>query len=152
MARSGGHSRLGAALATQLLAILALVSSLLAVGLEQAEAGMLAGPAAGGRSFYRYMVPGELEAVRQTGFLRGGRPGDTFWTDEAFTSAAEAQNRLALPSPPELRVRFIILNSPTLIRDGSIVDPAFGGQGGGREWASPDQVQVEILDVQPLSP
>jgi len=151
MARSGGHGRLVSALATQVLAVVALVSSLLAVGMEQAEATTLAGPTSGGRSFYRYMVPAELEAVRQTGLLRGGRPGETFWTDEQFTSAAEAQNRLALPSPPELRVRFIITNSPTLTRDGSIVEPAFGGEGGGREWASPDPVQVEILDVQPLT-
>ncbi|HZO25878.1 MAG TPA: hypothetical protein VFH48_07785 [Chloroflexota bacterium] len=152
MARSGRSNRLLSVLATQVLAVVALVSSLLAVGLDQASASSLAGPASGGRSFYRYMVPAELEAVRQTGFLRGGRPGDTFWTDESFTSAAEAQNRLALPSPPELRVRFVIVNTPTLIRDGSMVDPAFGGEGGGREWASPDPVQVEILDVQPLSP
>ena len=151
MARSGGGNRLVSVMATQVLAVVALVSSLLAVGLDQASASSLAGPASGGRSFYRYMVPAELEAVRQTGFLRGGRPGDTFWTDESFTSAAEAQNRLALPSPPELRVRFVIVNTPTLIRDGSIVDPAFGGEGGGREWASPDPVQVEILDVQPLT-
>jgi hypothetical protein len=138
--------------ATQVLAVLALLSSLLALGTDGAEAGSLASPASGGRSFYRYMVPGELEAVRETGFLRGGRPGDTFWTDAEFTSAAEVQDKLALPTPPELRVRFVILNTPTLIRDGSIVEPAFGGQGGGREWASPDPVQVEILDVQPLSP
>ena len=151
MARSGGHGRLLSELATQVLAVVALVSSLLAVGMESAEAATLAGPTSGGRSFYRYMVPAELEAVRQTGLLRGGRPGETFWTDEPFTSAAEAQNRLALPSPPELRVRFVILNSPTLTRDGSIVEPAFGGEGGGREWASPDPVQVEILDVQPLT-
>jgi hypothetical protein len=98
------------------------------------------------------MVPGELEAVRETGFLRGGRPGDTFWTDAELTSAAEVPDKLALPTPPELRVRFVILNNPTLVRDGSIVEPAFGGQGGGREWASPDPVQVEILDVQPLTP
>jgi hypothetical protein len=143
--------RLLSGLATQVLALVALLASLLGVGADLAQAETLAGPAAGGRSFYRYMVPAELEAVQQTGFLRGGRPGDTFWTDEAFSSAAEAQDKLALPNPPELRVRFIILNNPTLTRDGSIVEPAFGGQGGGREWASPDPVQVEILDVQPLT-
>jgi hypothetical protein len=151
MTRTGEHARLFSVLATQVLAVVALVSSVLAVGFDQAEARALAGPSSGGQSYYRYMVPAELEAVQQTGLLRGGRPGETFWTDESFTSAAEAQDRLALPSPPELRVRFIILNNPTLTREGSIVEPAFGGQGGGREWASPDQVQVEILDVQPLT-
>jgi hypothetical protein len=138
-------------LATQALAIVALVSSLLALGAVPTEAGTLGGTASGGRSFYRYMVPAELEAVRQSGFLRGGRPGETFWTDGLYTSAAEAQSQLALPSPPELRVRFIIVNEPTLTRDGSMVEPAFGSPGGGREWASPDPVQVEILDVQPLT-
>jgi hypothetical protein len=138
-------------LATQVLAIVALVSSLLALAAVPTEAGTLGGPASGGRSFYRYMVPAELEAVRQTGFLRGGRPGETFWTDGIYTSAAEAQSQLALPSPPELRVRFIIVNQPTLTRDGSVVEPAFGSPGGGREWASPDPVQVEIVDVQPLT-
>jgi hypothetical protein len=142
-------------LATQVLAVAALVSSLLALAALPADAGLLHGPlaapASGGQSFYRYMVPAELAAVQQTGLLRGGRPGETFWTDEAFTSAAEAQSKLALPSPPELRVRFIIVNSPTLTRDGSVVEPAFGSPGGGREWASPDPVQVEILDVQPLT-
>ena len=138
-------------LATQALAVIALVSSLLALWAVPVDAGTLEGPASGGRSFYRYMVPAELEAVQQTGLLRGGRPGETFWTDESFSSAAEAQSKLALPSPPELRVRFIIVNSPTLTRDGSVVEPAFGSPGGGREWASPDPVQVEILDVQPLT-
>ena len=93
----------------------------------------------------------ELEAIQQTGLLRGGRPGDTFWTDAEFTSAAEAQEKLALPVTPELRVRFIIVNAPTLTRSGSVVEPAFGGAGGGHEWASPDPVQVEIVDVQPLT-
>jgi len=151
MARPTRHARPLSALATQVLAVLALLASMLAVGADSAEAGTRDGPASGGRSFYRYMVPAELESVQQTGLLRGGRPGDTFWTDEAFTSAAEAQDKLALPSPPQLRVRFVIVNNPTLIREGSIVEPAFGGQGGGREWASPDPVQVEILDVQPLT-
>lgn len=142
---------LGSRLTVHLLAVVALVSGLLALAAIPADAGTLEGPASGGHSYYRYMVPAELEAVQQTGLLRGGRPGETFWTDESFDSAAEAQSKLALPSPPELRVRFIILNSPILTRDGSVVEPAFGSPGGGREWASPDQVQVEILDVQPLT-
>jgi hypothetical protein len=151
MARPPRTTRFLPTLATQMLAVVALVSSLLALGAVPTQAGVLGGPASGGQSFYRYMVPAELAAVRETGLLRGGRPGETFWTNESFTSAAEVQDKLALPSPPELRVRFIILNAPTLTREGSLVEPAYGGAGGGREWASFDQVQVEILDVQPLT-
>jgi hypothetical protein len=151
MARPTRTTRFLSALATQMLAVVALVSSLLAVGAVPAEAGTLGGPASGGQSFYRYMVPAELEAVRETGLLRGGRPGETFWTDGLYTSSVEVQDKLALPSPPELCVRFVILNAPSLSREGSLVEPAYGGAGGGREWASFDQVQVEILDVQPLT-
>ena len=151
MTRPDRPARFLSTLATQVLAVVVLVSSLLALTALPADAGPLEGPSSGGQSFYRYMVPAELEAVRETGLLRGGRPGETFWTNESFTTAAEAQDKLALPSPPELRVRFIILNVPTLTREGSLVEPAYGGAGGGREWASFDQIQVEILDVQPLT-
>ena len=108
-------------------------------------------PGAGGQTFYRYMTAAELEAVRETGLLRGGRAGETFWTTDEFTSASDAQDQLALPSRPELRVRFHILNTPTLTRNGSIVEPAFGGRGGAHEYASFDPVAVEIIDVQPLT-
>ena len=147
MSRSARHSRSTSVWAIHLLALVAIVVGVVAGGGGLAQAA----PASGGQSFYRYVGPAELEAIQQTGLLRGGRPGDTFWTDGEYTSAAEAQDKLALPVTPEIRVRFIIVNSPTLIRSGSIVDPAFGGAGGGREWASPDPVQVEIIDVQPLT-
>ena len=150
MSRSTGHSRPVPAWAIQLLAVVAVVAASLASGSGLAQP-VGAAPAAGGQSFFRYVGPAELEAIQQTGLLRGGRPGETFWTDSEYTSAAEAQDKLALPVTPELRVRFLILNTPTLTRDGSIVEPAFGGAGGGREWASPDPVQVEIVDVQPLA-
>jgi hypothetical protein len=133
--------------AIHFLAIVAVIAGIVASG----TGAVRAAPARGGQSFYRYVGQPELEAIQQTGLLRGGRPGDTFWTDAEFTSAAEAQEKLALPVTPELRVRFIIVNAPTLTRSGSVVEPAFGGAGGGHEWASPDPVQVEIVDVQPLT-
>jgi hypothetical protein len=147
LARSAQRSRPIPFWALHLLAVVAVVAGLLAPGSGLVQAA----PATGGQSFYRYVGPAELEAIQQTGLLRGGRPGDTFWTDAEYTSAAEAQDKLALPVTPELRVRFVIVNSPTLTRNGSLVDPMFGGAGGGHEWASPDPVQVEIIDVQPLT-
>jgi hypothetical protein len=151
MARSTRRARPFSALTRHVLALVALLASVLGQGADAAQASTLASPASGGQSYYRYMVPAELESVQQTGLLRGGRPGETFFTADSYTSAAEAQDKLALPDPPQLRVRFIILNTITLSREGSIVEPAFGGQGGGREWATFDQVQVEIIDVQPLT-
>jgi hypothetical protein len=134
----------------QVLVVVAVVAAILASGTGLAQP-VGAAPGGGGQSFFRYVGPAELEAIQQTGLLRGGRPGETFWTDAEYTSAAEAQDKLALPVTPELRVRFLILNNPTLTRAGSLVDPMFGGSGGGHEWASPDPVQVEIVDVQPLT-
>ena len=150
MSRSAGHSRSVPAWAIHLLAIVAIVAAIVGSGSGLAQP-VGATPDAGGQSFYRYVGPAELEAIQQTGLLRGGRPGDTFWTDGEYTSAAEAQDKLALPVTPEIRVRFLILNTPTLTRAGSVVEPMFGGSGGGREWASPDPVHVEIVDVQPLT-
>jgi hypothetical protein len=133
--------------AIHVVAIIAVIAGIFASDTGPVQAA----PDRGGQSFFRYVGRPELDAIQETGLLRGGRPGDTFWTDAEFTSAAEAQDKLALPVTPELRVRFIIVSNPTLTRNGSVVEPAFGGAGGGREWASPDPVQVEIIDVQPLT-
>ena len=93
----------------------------------------------------------EVAAVRQTGFLRGGRPGEAFWTDEELTSTAAAQDRLSLPDVPDARMEFRIRNRPELSHNGTIVAPAYGGRGGARQFASFDPVEVDIIDVQPLS-
>lgn len=150
MTRKARHPHRVPVWAIQILAVVAVVATILGAGggLVQPVA---ASPEAGGQSFYRYVTPAELEAVQQTGLLRGGRPGDTFFTDGEYTSAAEAKAKLALPVSPEIRIRFIILNSPTLTRNGSLVEPMFDEPGGGHEWATPDPVQVELLDVQPLT-
>ena len=97
------------------------------------------------------MSRAEAEAVQETGFLRGGRPGETHWTDARFTSAARAQDRLSLPGRPEVRMHFRIKNNPSLSRNGTRVAPAYGGRGGAREYGSFDPVEVDIVDVQPLS-
>ena len=99
--------------------------------------------------FYRSMSRAEADAVTDTGILRGGRPGDTFFTDSRFRTASRAQNRLSLPSTPEVQMEFKLTNNPNMIRNGTRVTPAYGGIGGGREFMTTDPVSVEVINVQP---
>ena len=102
-----------------------------------------------GKTFFRSMSKTEAEAIMKSGKLRGGRPGETFFTDSKFKSADKAQKRLALPQKPEVQMEFTIKNSPKLERNGSKVTPAFGQQGGGKEYMTTDIVEVEVINVQP---
>lgn len=104
-----------------------------------------------GKPLYRYMSQAEANAVRETGLLRGGRSGETFWTDSRFTSAARAENRLSLETKPEVRMEFRLINNPLLERNGTRVQSANGGAGGGREYMSLNPVGVEVINVQPLT-
>jgi len=103
----------------------------------------------GGNAF-RYMTKGELKAIQETGLLRGGRVGETFWTKDLYKSAINAQNRLALPHSPTLRVEFEILNNPNLILNGNKVLPANGMMGKGSEFMTLDPVKVRLINWQPL--
>lgn len=95
------------------------------------------------------MSKAEAEAVRKTGKLRGGKPGDTFFTDSRFRSGARAQDRLSLRQRPGVQMEFRIKNNPTPSLNGTRVKPDYGGRGGGREFMSTDPVKVEIINVQP---
>ncbi|MDQ6482526.1 RHS repeat-associated core domain-containing protein [Dyadobacter sp. LHD-138] len=99
---------------------------------------------------FRYMTEGELKAIQETGLLRGGRPGETFFTKDSYKSALKVQQRLALPSTPTHRVEFKILNNPSLIRNGTKVEPAFGMPGKGAEFLTTDLVKVRLINWQPL--
>ena len=99
------------------------------------------------KSYYRNMSKAELQAVQETGMLRGGRGGETYFTDSNFNSATEAKNRLALPEKPDVQVKFKITNNPELLKNGTKVDPAYGQNGGGKEYMTRDQVKVDILNV-----
>ncbi len=101
------------------------------------------------KPLYRSMSRAEAEAVQRTGILRGGREGETFFTDSRFRSADRAQDRLSLPQRPEVQMEFRITNSPTISRNGTRVDPSYDGRGGGREYMTTDPVEVEIFNVQP---
>jgi RHS repeat-associated protein len=106
--------------------------------------------AKGGRNAFRYMTEGELKAIQKTELLRGGRAGATFWTKDLYKSAANAQNRLALPNTPTFRVEFEILNSPILLKNGTKVLPANGMIGGGAEFMTLDPVKVRLINWQKL--
>lgn len=115
-----------------------------------ASAALKAGRAAKyEKTFYRNMSKAEAAAIEKEKMLRGGLPGDTFFTDSRFRSADRAKDRLSLSTRPEVQMEFRITNQPELIRNGTRVNPKYGGRGGGREFMTQDQVQVEIINVQP---
>lgn len=95
------------------------------------------------------MSKAEAEAVKQTGKLRGGNPGETFFTDSRFRSGARAQDRLSLPQRPEVQMEFRIKNNPTLLKKGTRVTPDYGRRGGGREFMTTDPVRVGVINIQP---
>jgi len=77
------------------------------------------------------MSQAELKAIQETGYLRGGWSGETYFTKDLYKSAAKAQSRLSLGNSPALRVEFEILNNPTLLRNGTKVTPLNRMIGGG---------------------
>lgn len=104
------------------------------------------------KTYYRSMSKAEAAAVKETEKLRGGRAGETYFTDQRFRSGdggARVKDRLSLPQPPEVQMEFNVLNEPTMSRNGLRVEPDFGGTGGGREFMTTETVEVEILNVQP---
>ncbi len=101
------------------------------------------------KPLYRVMSAKELQAVKDTGILRGGRAGTTFFTDSSFSSAAKAQSRLALGDTPEYIVEFKITNNPA-INGGTKVTPLNDQLGGGREYWTNDPIQIQIINYQKL--
>lgn len=103
-----------------------------------------------GKTYYRYMSRAEAKAVGDTGFLRGGIPGEAYWTDDYHESASLAMRRLALGSLPEVRMRFRMLDTPQLARNGAQVRPDIEQPGGGTEYMSGEKVRVEVVVVDNL--
>lgn len=103
-----------------------------------------------GGEFYRYMSVEEARAVPESGLLRGGRPGRTYWTSDLYEQAEEAVERLALKDSPLVRMRFRIRNEPHTRKRGDEVEPALGRGGGGTEWMSQERVEVEVISVDQL--
>jgi hypothetical protein len=96
----------------------------------------------------RVMSRAELENTKATGLLRGGREGTHFVTDSAPDSAVGAQQQLALPTTPEVRVTMEV--DSNAISPSSSVKPAFGQPGGGTERMATGQISVKILKVEDL--
>lgn len=101
--------------------------------------------------FYRYVGEKEARVIEETGLLRGGRRGPTYWTRDGYGSAGEAKARLALDDPPAYGVAFRIRNAPRVRRRGDRVGPAAGERGGGTEWSSTEPVEVEVIGVVELA-
>lgn len=95
---------------------------------------------------YRYLSAGELTAIQSTNTLRGGRPGETFFTSDVYATALDAERNLALPNSPEYRIQFAILNNPT-IQGPQTVLPKYGQPGGGTEMFTTDLVRVFLTEI-----
>lgn len=97
----------------------------------------------------RVMSRAELEATESTGLLRGGRGGTHYVTDSVGTdSALGAQDRLALPNTPEVKVTLELDRSA--VSGASQVEPKFGQAGGGTERTATGNVSVKILSVKDM--
>jgi RHS repeat-associated protein len=101
----------------------------------------------------RAMSWAELEATRATGLLRGGRPGTHYVSDAVNSTARRAEQRLALPNRPEVRVTLEVpagrLSPPSKVAplqrpDGRVLP------GGGMERSAAGDVPVRILGVEDL--
>jgi RHS repeat-associated protein len=101
---------------------------------------------------FRYMSKEELEQVIKTGYLRGKRPGETYFTKDIYKTAQKSTSRLSLKHSPAYRVEFEIVNYPMLLNNGTKVQSMKipYRQGGGSEFMTTDPVQVKIINAQPI--
>ncbi|MSP13295.1 MAG: hypothetical protein EXR62_10110 [Chloroflexi bacterium] len=107
-------------------------------------------------SFSRYVSEGELNSIKETSLLRGGRPGNTYFTADRFSDSGEAMSRLALPTRTQFRVDFEIANAPA-IQGPSRVQPWMKPfrpgfrQGLSMEYWSKDPIKVRLGGYQELN-
>jgi hypothetical protein len=101
----------------------------------------------------RAMSRAELDATNKTGLLRGGRAGTHYVSDTVNSTAGRAQQRLALPRSPEIRVTLEVKRgtfsvpstvAPYRLPNGTIL------HGGGTERTAVGEVPVRILRVDEL--
>ena len=90
----------------------------------------------------------EADAVKDTGKLRGGIEGETFFTDSRFKTKEKAQKRLSLEKEPEVQMEFRVKNDPKMELNGTKVKPDYGQVGKGKEFMTNQPVEVEIINVQ----
>ena len=101
-------------------------------------------------SFYRAMSSAEAQAVQDTGYLRGGREGQTFFTNTPYYSSRTAQSQLSLPTSPDYMVQFRISNNPSIFGP-QMVGSMYGYNGGGVEYYTYDAVRVVIESIWKLN-
>lgn len=105
--------------------------------------------------YSRYISEGELQAIEETGLLRGGRPGETYFTIDHFGTAKKATSRLALPNSPQYRVDFEIVNQPRISGPQRVqpwiwpLRPGFRAGFGAEYWTT-DPVRVRLLRIERL--
>ena len=109
------------------------------------------------QTFSRFMSKAELRAVQETGKLRGGRLGETYFTVNRYRTVRSAMRYLSLPNPPEVRLDFKILNKQLRIYGPRVAEPKYGQPGGGTElWVdvkdSDEAVLVRIIRIVELEP
>ena len=97
-------------------------------------------------TYYRAMSDKELEAVQESGKLRGGREGETYFTDKGYDTKLKVQSELSLPSKPDVIMEFQISNDINVIGP-KFVNPKYWQIGGGIEFFTNDQVLVKIKDI-----
>ena len=123
------------------------------VGVARAADAAGVGVRAGTEVVQRAMSRAELAATRETGLLRGGRDGTHYVSDAVNSSATRAQERLALPVRPEVRVTLEVpagrFSAPSRVqpleRPGGGVLP-----GGGMERTATGNVPARIQKVDGL--
>jgi hypothetical protein len=104
------------------------------------------------QTFSRFMSKAELQIVQETGKLRGGRRGETYFTVNRYRTVRSAMRYLSLPNPPEVRLDFKILNQPRIYGP-RVAEPKYGQPGGGTElWTVNQEVLVRIIRIVELEP
>jgi hypothetical protein len=104
------------------------------------------------QTFSRFMSKAGLQVVQETGLLRSGRLGETYFTVNRYRTGRSAMRYLSLPNPPEVRLDFKVLNQPRTYGP-RVVEPKYGQLGGGTElWTVDEPVRVRILHIVELVP
>jgi hypothetical protein len=105
-------------------------------------------------SYYtRHVGKEEIATIEQTGLLRGGRPGETYFTIDHYASRSRAAHRLSLKHIPDYAVDFEILNSPSVIGPERIAPKWYTTgfrEGWGIQYRTWDPVQVRVLRLRRL--
>ena len=101
----------------------------------------------------RAMSRAELAATRDTGLVRGGRAGMHFVSDAVNSSATRAQQRLALPTRPEVRAKLEVPAGRFSVPSRVAPLDLGGGRilpGGGMERSATGPIPARIVGVDDL--